>query len=158
MKSAAISHILIIFTAGALASVPVAGIVPLAKVYGHQDGSGLGKTKSMAGTQHEIVMLLIKKGDFEKAAAEADKIFAMKWPADQEPLLLSELLLLSNQFVRHKQPALSLRLIGRNSKCFKQTPSRIAILKEMGYVHKSMGEDEKAYDYFRQARELEDKD
>jgi len=159
MKAASISYIPAKLTAGALALMLVAGIAPyFPKAYGHQEGSALGRTKSMAGSQHEIVMLLIKKGEYEKAAAEADKIFAMKWPDDQEALLLSELLLLSNQFVCSNQPAISLKLIEKNSRCFKQTRSRIAILKEKGYVYKKMGQDDKAIDYFRQARELEDKD
>ena len=55
----------------------------------------LGRTRSVAETQHEIVMLLIKKKEYEKAATEAHKIFEMKWPQNQEPLLLHELLPIS---------------------------------------------------------------
>jgi len=159
MKAASISRIPAKLTAGALALVLAAGIAPcFLKAYGYQDNSALGRTKSMAGSQHEIVMLLIKKGEYEKAAAEAYKIFALKWPDDQEGLLLNELLLLSNQFVSNNQPAISLKLIENTSRGFKQTRSRIAILKEKGYICKKMGQDDKAIDYFRQAKELEGKD
>jgi len=118
----------------------------------------LGKTKSMAETQHEIVMLLIRKKDYQKAAAEAGKIFDLKWPEDQEPLLVKELLFLSDQFFRDGQAPLSLDLISKHSKCLKKTPSQVAILKEMGYLYKSLGQNDKALDCFRKARDLQSRD
>ena len=151
MKSAAMPGKI---TAGVLITMLLAGLIPIVPVYSQE----LGKTKSMAGTQHEIVMLLIKKKEYEKAAAEANKIFDMKWPEDQEPLLLRELLIISDQLRRQGQALLSLQLIDRNSKYFKTLPSRIAIFKEMGFLHKSMNQDDKAIDYFRKAQELENKD
>ncbi len=117
----------------------------------------LSKTKNIAEMQHEIVMLLIKKKDYEKAAVEANKIFELKWPDDQEPLLLKELLYLSNEFLRQGQAQHSLKLIEKNSKRFKSITSQIAVLKEKGYVYKSMGQDDKAIECFRQAQELENK-
>jgi tetratricopeptide (TPR) repeat protein len=131
----------------------LAGMIPILPLYAQE----LEKTKSIAGTQHEIVMLLIKKKEYEKAAAEANKIFDMKWPEGQEPLLLRELLFVSEQLRSQGQLPLSLQLIDRNSKSFKTTTSRIAIYKEMGFLYKSMNQDDKALDYFSKARELENK-
>jgi tetratricopeptide (TPR) repeat protein len=150
MKSAARSGRI---TAGALIAILIAGIIPVLPLRAQE----LGKTKSMAGTQHEIVMLLIKKKEYTKAAAEADKIFALKWPEDQEPLLLRELLIISDQLRQQGQAALSLQLIDRNSKCFKTTESRIALFKETGFLYKSLNQDDKAMEYFNKARELENK-
>ncbi len=145
-------------TAGILVSLFVSGMVSI--LYGHQLDSpvSLGRTKGMAETQHEIVMLLIKQKEYQKAASEANKIFDMKWPEDQEPLLLRELLILSDQFRKEGQAHLGLQLIDKNSKCFKKTSSQIAILKEKGYLYKNLNENEKAIDSFRKARELESKD
>jgi tetratricopeptide (TPR) repeat protein len=117
----------------------------------------LGKTKSMAEMQHEIVMLLMKKKDYEKAAAEANKIFEMTWPADQEPLLLREMLYLSDQFLHQGQAPLALQLVEKNSRHFKSPASQIAVLKEKGYLYKGMGQDDKAIECFRQAQDLEKK-
>ncbi len=127
--------------------------------FSHQLDSpvALDRTKSMAGTQHEIVMLLIQKGEYERALAEANKIFSMKWPEDQEPLLLRELLLLSGQFLDHRQAPLGLELIDKNSKCFKSPSSQITIYKEQGYLYKNMGQTDKALQYFEKARDLEKK-
>ena len=98
----------------------------------------------MAEAQHEIVLLLMKKQEYDKAMVEASKIFDMRWPGDQEPLLLKELLNLADQFLSQGQAPLGLKLIERNFKYFKKTSSQAAILKEMGYLYKSLKQDDKA--------------
>jgi tetratricopeptide (TPR) repeat protein len=117
----------------------------------------LDRTKSMAATQHEIVMLLIRKGEYERALEEANKIFDMRWPTDQEPLLLRELLYVTGQFLNHRQAPLGLELIDKNSKCFKTPSSQIAILKEQGYLYKTLNKTDKALDCFEKARKMEKK-
>lgn len=117
--------------------------------------ASLGKMKSIAEAQHEIVLLLIRKQEYDKAAAEANKIFDMKWPADQEPLLLKELLNLADAFLQQNQAPLGLRLVERNSRLFKKASSQAAIFKEMGYLYKSLNQNDKAYEFFKKARDLE---
>ncbi len=118
--------------------------------------SSLEKMRSVAESQHEIFMLLLRKQEYAKAVDEAGRIFEMKWPADQEPLLLKELMALSDQLVHAKQPASGLQLLERNIKHFRSVESRVSILKEMGYLHKNLGHDDQALDCFRQAKELEE--
>jgi hypothetical protein len=117
--------------------------------------AALGKLRSKAEAQHEIVILLIRKKDFAQAKVEAAKIFDMKWPVDQEPLLLKELLLLSSQFVHNGQARVGLELLEENMRVFRTTESHIAIWKERGYLHKLMKDTDKALDCFREARRLE---
>ena len=117
--------------------------------------SDISKTRSLAEAQHEIVMILIKKKDFDRAAEEANKIFQMKWPDDQEPILLKELLDFSTQFLRNSQPALAIRLLEANIGMFKFAQSKVAIWKEKGYVLEKMGQPDKALDCFREAQRLE---
>jgi|WetSurMetagenome_2_1015567.scaffolds.fasta_scaffold02364_8 tetratricopeptide (TPR) repeat protein len=117
----------------------------------------LGKTRNMAEMQHEIVMLLIQKKEYEKALGEAAKIFDMKWPIDQEPLLLKELLFISDKLLQEKQAPLAVRLLDSNSKVFRTNASQVSILKEKGYLYKSLNEADKALECFRQAQLLEKK-
>jgi hypothetical protein len=135
----------------------IGGTAPLLTSVAPQSNSQnlLSKTKSMAETQHEIVMLMLKQKEYEKAAIEANKIFDMPWPESQEPLLLKELLILSDHFLRQGQPSLGLQITERNFKHFKKTSSQAEILKEQGYLHKSLNQNEKALGCFRKARELE---
>ena len=115
----------------------------------------LGKTRSQAESQHEIILLLIKKKEFSQALAEAHRIFEMKWPADQEPTLLKELLLLSDRFLHAQQAAIGIRLLETNMKSFKNPASQAAIWKDKGYLYKNLGDNDKALECFRQAQRLE---
>ena len=123
-----------------------------------QSGTGnpeLAKIKSLAASQHEIVMILLEKKDYAKASAEAAKIFEMKWPADQEPILLKELLFFTDQF-RHKDQAIhGLQLIESSAKAFKTPASLVSIWKEKGYLYKGVKQMDKALDCFREAQRLE---
>jgi tetratricopeptide (TPR) repeat protein len=119
--------------------------------------AGLAKNLSMAESQHEIVMILLKKKEFTQAAAEADKIFQMDWPPKEEPRLLQELIGLSGQFLKYEQPALALQLLEKNGPSFKALRSQVAVWKERGYLLKSMGQDDRALECFRKAQELEKK-
>lgn len=120
-----------------------------------QSDPALTQLRSMAEAQHEIVMLLIRKKEFAQAAAEANKIFQMRWPADQESLLVKELLGISNQFQQYGQETLALQLLNDNQSVFKSRKSLVDIYKEMGYLSKRLGRDDEALDYFKRARELE---
>jgi len=115
----------------------------------------LDRARSMAEAQHEIVILLLQKKEYPRAAAEAGKIFSMKWPDDQEPMLLQELLFFADQFLHQGQPALGVQLLENNSKNFKAVRSRISICKEKGYLYKEMNESDKALECFREAQRLE---
>lgn len=144
--------------AGILLLLLLGGMIPARPLSAAQAGdSGLEKTKSMAEMQHEIVLLLIKKKEYDKALTEANKIFEMKWPESQEPLLLKSLLYLSNQFLQQSQASIGLQLIDRNSRFFRKNESQVAVLKEKGYLYKSLGQDDKAIECFRQAQALENK-
>jgi tetratricopeptide (TPR) repeat protein len=144
-------------SAGAVLLAFLAGMMSLVSVsaFQGQASASLGKMKSMAEAQHEIVIILIKKQEYDQAATEANRIFDMKWPGDQEPLLLKELLNLADAFLQQGQAPLGLKLIERNSKLFKNTSSQAAILKEMGYLYKSMNQTDKSYECFKKARDLE---
>ncbi len=145
------------FTAVVLLTILLTGVLPFTALPAVQSDTGvsLEKTKSMAEAQHEIVVILVKKKDYDKAAVEANKIFDMKWPDDQEPLLLKELRTLADLFLNAGQAPLGLKLIERNYGRFKKRSSQAALMKETGYLYKSLGQDDKAIDYFRKARDLE---
>jgi tetratricopeptide (TPR) repeat protein len=118
-------------------------------------GMQADKTRSMAESQHEIVLILIKKKDYEQALVEANKIFQMKWQPEQESLLLKDLLLITDQLLHAGQAAAGVKLIEANLNAFKATASRVSIWKEKGYLYKTMGESDRALECFRQAQKLE---
>ncbi len=112
--------------------------------------------RNKAATQHEIVMILLQKKEFDQAATEAGKIFEMNWPSTEEPRLLTEMQILSKKFQDDGQTALALRFLDTNTKCFKSKNSQIWIWKEKGYLYKKLGQNDKALDCFRNAQRLEE--
>jgi tetratricopeptide (TPR) repeat protein len=123
-----------------------------------QDNSAppsLDKLRRLAESQHEIVMILLQKKEFPQAAAEASKIFEMNWPSSQEPILVKELLRITDQFLHLDQAATAVRLLDDNMKNFKAPASRAALWKEKGYLFKSMNQNDKALECFREAQRLE---
>jgi tetratricopeptide (TPR) repeat protein len=140
-----------------LAGTILAMALPLAMPRLRAQDAELSKIRSIAAAQHEIVMIRINAKEFAKAAEEANKIFQMKWPADQEPVLLEELLRFSDQFRHNAQPALALRLLETNMSFFKADKSKVAIWKDKGYLLESMGQHDKAIECFKEAIRLEGK-
>ncbi len=141
-----------------LALIAVLGAAALwrpAAAFPSQESPELQRLRSAAEAQHEIVILLIQKKDFGKAAVEAGKIFAMRWPVDQEPTLVKELLFLSDKFAHQGQTRIALQLLEDNSRVFRTAQSRAAIWKEKGYLYKTLKDNDRALDCFREARRLE---
>ncbi len=116
--------------------------------------SDLSKTRKIAETQHDIVMILIKKKEFAKAAEEADKIFAMKWPEDQETVLREELLYFSDLFRHNQHPEIALPLLDRHMKMFKSNKNRAEILKDRAYLLEGMGRHDEALECLREEKHL----
>ncbi len=116
------------------------------------------KMRSFAESQHEIVVILMRKKEYSQALTEANKIFALNWPESQEATLRKDLLILADQFLHQGQAALGIQLLDTNLRVFKENANRAAILKEKGYLHKSIGEGDKAIDCFREAQRLEKND
>ena len=108
----------------------------------------------IAETQHDIVVILIKKKDFTKAAEEADKIFAMKWPEKQEAVLKKDLLNFSDLFRHGEHPEIALRLLDRHMNMFKSNKNRADILMDKAYVLEGMGRHDEALECFREAKRL----
>lgn len=129
--------------------------VSLAKGTQQPEAGSLERMRNRAAIQHELAALLLQKKEFSKAAEEALKIFEMKWPVEQEPVLLRELLFFTSQFSRQGQASVALQLIGRSERAFKTTSSRLAVCKEKGYLYKITNQMDKALECFREAQRLE---
>ena len=134
------------------------GLMPLAypaESASAAQASDSSNVRSLAESQHEIIMLLLKKDAYDQALVEANKLFEMKWPEDQESVLLKEAIYFAGQFLQGNKASMALSLLENSSKHFKKSSSLAAIWKEKGYVYKQMNQDEKALDCFREAQRLE---
>lgn len=157
MKSSNTPHIHAFISAAKMILVSFAYFVCTVSLHAQVPNAdpSLSRIRSMAESQHEIVVLLLEKKQFNEAAVEAGKIFELKWPPDQEPLLLTELKKIAGLFLQQNQQLMAIRLLDENIKSFRLTSSRAAIWKEKGYLYKSIKDNDKALECFREARRLE---
>jgi tetratricopeptide (TPR) repeat protein len=116
--------------------------------------SDLATIRKIAESQHDIVMILIKKQEYTKAADEADKIFALKWPATQEDVLRKCLLGYSDVFRHDQHPEIALRLLDKHMNLFKSNKNRSDILMDKAYVLEGMNRHDEALECYREAQQL----
>jgi tetratricopeptide (TPR) repeat protein len=114
----------------------------------------LARTRKIAEAQHDIVIILIKKKEFAQAAVEADKIFQMNWPADQEQVLKDELLRFSDLFRHNGAARIALQLINTNLALFKTPKTRAEVLKDKAYLLEGLGQHDEALESFREVKRL----
>ena len=116
--------------------------------------SDLTTIRKIAESQHDIVMILIKKKEYAKAADEADKIFALKWPANEEAVLKKCLLGYSDIFRHDLHPEIALRLLDKHLNLFKSNKNRSDILMDKAYVLEGLGRHDEALECYREAQQL----
>lgn len=112
-------------------------------------------TRSIAESQHEIVMLHIKKGEFKEAVAEASRIFYLPFPVDKHSLVVDEARQIADALIHYQQHALAQEVLDEALLAVSQPQHQALLLKEKGYLLKKMGREKEAMSCFKQAVELE---
>lgn len=120
-----------------------------------QPGSDWEEVRHIAETQHEILLLLIEKKDFEKIPKVAGEIFRLPFPADQEHLVVKEVEILTDALLHHNQVALAHRILDDALKCVKTNRSRAQLHREKAYLFKKEGKADEAMAEFEQSVKLE---
>lgn len=113
------------------------------------------ETRRLAEAQHEIVMLLIEKGEFEKVHEAAHEIFQLNFPQDQEHLLLVEVEILVDALVHRQRIAIAHRIVDSALLCTITSKSKAQLYREKGYLFKKEGNTEEALKSFEKSKELE---
>ena len=113
------------------------------------------KTRSIAESQHEIVMILIRNRQFDKVLAATREIFSLKFPDKQEHLFAREGLTIADALINREQYELADRVLSEALKCVKSARSRVSLYKEKAYLCKKLEKDDEAMEHFRRAKELE---
>ncbi len=112
-------------------------------------------TRSIAESQHEIVMLLIEKREFKQAVEEARKIFYLPFPAAKHEMLVTEATQVADALIHHKEHALAREVLDEALLAVTAPKHRAKLLKEKCYLLKKMGNDDEAMSCFRKAVELD---
>ncbi len=113
------------------------------------------KMMSIAESEHEIVMLLIKKESFEKALGACARLFAIELPTGEQGRFLLSARTISMELRRQGKPDLALRVIDVAIKAVDSREVLAGLHKEKAFIHKEMGHEDEAMELFKKAIELE---
>ena len=110
---------------------------------------------SVAESQHEIVMLLIKEGRFERALTETGKLFKIPIPKAEEQRFVVAARTICGAFIRHQQHTSCLKTIDSSLTAVDRLDMQAELYKEKAFVLKKMGQSEEAMVYFQKAIDLQ---
>ncbi len=114
-------------------------------------------TRSMAESQHEIVIMLIEKGEFDKAVEEARKIFYLPFPDGKDELLVTAARQVADALGHHDKHDLAGHVLDEALLVVTLPKQQAALYKEKGYHLKKLGKTDEAMACYRKALELEQK-
>lgn len=117
--------------------------------------SDLERRLSMAEAQHEIALLLIKDGQYDKVFPEMKKIFELGLPSKYEESILQSVAVIANQLAERRQHGVAHQVLDEASRFLKLDSNKVKALKLKAYVLKDEGKFQEAIDTFRKAIEME---
>ena len=115
----------------------------------------LKEKKAIAQTQHELMVMLIQKGEYSRIPDELQKVLDLNFSGPYEKYVTDEILILSNLLSRKKQPEMCLKVLDMGLANLKETGSRARLYKEKGAIYKLMNQPDKALEMFQKGLELE---
>ncbi len=118
-------------------------------------GKDVIKKLNIASTEHDIIQLMIKKGEYEKIPNEIKNIFDIGLPIEYEDAVLKEVLIVSNDLHKKGENEIALKILDMGYKYCKKNENKIIILKVKAAFLKSMGKIKDAISVFKKAIRLE---
>ncbi|TDI14653.1 MAG: tetratricopeptide repeat protein [Acidobacteria bacterium] len=119
------------------------------------DSQSWERSRSVAESQHEIVMLLIRGKAFDKVLRASQEIFSLRFPYNQEHLFVTEGQILSGALYDHQQYELAQALLDQALRAVNSNNSKALLYKEKAYLCKQEGKTDEAMELFEKAVELE---
>jgi tetratricopeptide (TPR) repeat protein len=114
------------------------------------------KTRSIAESQHEIVMLLIKNKQYDKVLVASKKIFALSFPADREHLKVEHARLASAALAEQRNFSLAHQILDEALKAVTTNKSKALLYKEKAVLYRQDGQDAQAMKCLEEAVRLEE--
>ena len=96
------------------------------------DSQNWERSRSVAESQHEIVMLLIKGKAFDKVLPASHEIFSLRFPYNQEHLFVTEGQILSGALYDQQQYELAQALLDQALGAVNSNSSKALLYKRKG--------------------------
>ncbi len=130
--------------------------VSVFSAHGEKAADGvLLKKLNVASTEHDIIQLMLKKGEYEKIPAEIDNILNLELPSKFEKAVMKEILIVSNDLHKKGENEIALLIIDKGLNYCKSDENKVILLKVKAAFLKSMGKLEEAIKVFKKAVKLE---
>jgi len=111
--------------------------------------------KAIARSQHDMMSLLIEKGEYDRIPDELQKILDLNFQGKYEKYVTDEIIILSAQLSRKKQYKLCHKLVNMGLNILKEKDSLARLYKEKGALYKLTGELDKALEMFKKSVAME---
>ena len=106
--------------------------------------------------QHEIILLLIEKQEFDKIPAAAQKIFDLKFPENQQSKIVKEAQIVTDALLKHNQIKIAHQVLDSAIKSVTTNKARAALYREKAYVFRKDGKKDEAMKSFEKSMKLEE--
>jgi hypothetical protein len=110
--------------------------------------------QDLASAQHEIVLLLIEKGEFEKVLDAANEIFELDFPENEEHRLIGSIVILTDALVRNDKIGIAHQIVTTALKRVVTKKSKARLHQERAYLFRKQGKAEEALRSFKKSKEL----
>ena len=115
----------------------------------------LAQKLTLAEGHHDLAMLYLKKGDLDKAVAEAREILQLRFPGEYESLVAQSMSIITEKLAEMRRFDLGQTLLDEALKATEQTSSRAKIFRNKARLYMLAGDNDKAIDFWRRALDLE---
>jgi hypothetical protein len=108
----------------------------------------------IAEAQHEIILLLIEKQEFDKVPAAAQKIFDLDFPREQETKIVKEAQILIDALSKHNQIKIAHQILDSAMESVTTSTALAALHKERAFILRKEGKKDEAMKHFEKYLEL----
>ena len=109
-----------------------------------------------AATQHEIISILIREGEYDRVLPEFEKILSLDLSGPKEELLVKEVWLVANSLMTAEQYSVGQQVIDKALRKVSSDESRFTLLMLKGKLYKQEGRLQDAVRVYRQAQNVQD--
>jgi len=117
----------------------------------------LKEKKAIAQGQHQLIMLMISKGEFKKIPVEFKKILDLNFSGKYERFIVDEVLVLSDALNKKHSEKVSLSLVNMSLDKVRGRKNKVRLYKEKGFIYKLLNMPDKALEMFEKVKNLEKK-
>lgn len=110
---------------------------------------------SQAAYRHDIILLLIKKGEFDAVLPETRRLLAIKFAPKDEGKLTDSLVVIADALAHQRRADLAQQVLDEGLKVVTLSKSKAELYKRKAFFFKKVGKEDDAIRFFKMALDAE---